>query len=293
MLLIGNRGLYIGQMPPAASLPFLNEQWEPLRLYALFKASKDATRAIRVRRSSDNTEQDFGFSGIELDTAGILAFVGAGNGFVTRLYDQSSTPIDAWNVEAAKQPFIVQSGVLVTKNGKVAIRGTGSQWFKINNQNGPGGPAGFQGAAIRTEIVIASTSTISGGIIQYVTGYASPSAGGTIIGGDPSYYFGFGHFWGGTYIDSNVKSTNQVILASECNGVSPNAKGSFFLNGVVYDDNTNIGTKTMNTYAVMGQSHSLILGIVGEFQFYMSFTNSIKADIPALTEQLNEYYGTY
>lgn len=276
------------------SIVFLNEEWNPLRIYALFKASKNSTRAIRIRRSSDNTETDIGFSGIELDTTAILAFVGAGNGFVTRIYDQSSVPIDAWNVEAAKQPYIVQSGVLVTKNGKVAIRATGTQWFKINNQNGPGGPVGFLGASIRTEVIVASTSTTGGGIIQYVTGYVTGGGtGGTLIGGDPSYYFGFGHFWGGTYVDSNVKNTNQVILASEYNGVSPNAKASFFLNGTVYDNDTNIGTKTMNTYAIMGQSHSLILGIIGEFQFYMSFTDSIKADIPALTEQLNDYYGTY
>lgn len=273
---------------------YLTEEYTPLRLYALRKVNRNSTRSIRVRRSSDNTERDIGFVGDELDTATLLSFVGAGNGFVTRLYDQSETPIDAWNTEAAKQPFIVQSGVLVTKNGKVAIRATGTQWFKINNQNGPGGPPGFLGTSIRTEVVVASTSTISGGVIQYVTGYVSAGgAGGTIIGGDPSYYFGFGHFFGGTYVDSNVKNTNQVILASEYNGVSPNAKGSFFLNGTVYDDNTNVGTRTMNTYAIMGQSHSIVVGIVGEFQFYMSFVNSVKSQIPAITTKLNTYYGTY
>ena len=46
--------------------------------------------AIRVRRSSDNTEQDIGFSStFGLDTSSLTSFCGAGNGFVTTWYDQS------------------------------------------------------------------------------------------------------------------------------------------------------------------------------------------------------------
>lgn len=49
--------------------------------------------AIRVRRSSDNTEQDIAFtpSG-DLDESALLSFVGAGNGFVTTWYDQGYNP---------------------------------------------------------------------------------------------------------------------------------------------------------------------------------------------------------
>ena len=40
--------------------------------------------AVRVRRSSDNSETDIGFTvNGNLDTAALLTFVGAGNGFVT------------------------------------------------------------------------------------------------------------------------------------------------------------------------------------------------------------------
>lgn len=264
---------------------FLNEQWAPLRLYALFKASKTATRSIRVRRSSDNTEQDFGFSGVELDTAGILAFVGAGNGFVTRLYDQSSTPVDAWNTTAAEQPYIVEAGVLCTKNGKPALKATAAQKKKLKINNS------VVGTVIQTEIAVASTSSINGNIIQYVTHYGNNE--GIIVGGDPAYYFGHGFFHTGTYIDSNVKNTNQNILAFDTSGASPALLASFFINGTVYDNNINIGVKTLKTCSLVGYSASSGTGLVGEFQFYMSFLNSIKADIPALTEQLNEYYGTY
>ena len=77
--------------------------------------------AIRVRRSSDNTEQDIGFSGGTLDQASLLAFVGAGNGFVTVWYDQSGFGRNATQTTLANQPRIVNAGVVETQNGKPAI----------------------------------------------------------------------------------------------------------------------------------------------------------------------------
>lgn len=269
---------------------FLNEQWAPLRLYALFKASKTATRSIRVRRSSDNSEQDFGFSGIELDTAAILTFVGAGDGFVTRIYDQSSTPVDAWNTVAAQQPYIVQSGVLVTENGKPALRATSAatRYLKINN-----GAYGTAGTPVNTELIVASSSSVNTGIVQYITSFGSNQ--GILIGGDPIYFFGTGLIFAGgvLYIDSNVKTNNQHIMASDIYGTAPNRKASFFVNGTVYDNDINAGSYVISTVGIMGIGSGFGVGIIGEFQFYMSFTTSKKTDIPALTEQLNEYYGTY
>lgn len=79
--------------------------------------------AIRVRRSSDNTEQDIGFANNVLDTVSLLTFVGSGDGFVTTWYDQSGNANNAINSSAADQPKIVSSGVIVldTDTGKQAI----------------------------------------------------------------------------------------------------------------------------------------------------------------------------
>lgn len=71
-----------------------------------------AGSAIRVRRSSDDTEQDIGFSGENLDTAAMLAFCGAGSGFVKTWYDQSGNGRDATQTTNANQPRIVLSGVV-------------------------------------------------------------------------------------------------------------------------------------------------------------------------------------
>jgi hypothetical protein len=78
--------------------------------------------AIRVRRSSDNAEQDIGFVGNNLDTASLLTFCGAGNGFVTTWYDQSTNVNDATQATVGRQPIIVSSGAILTQSGKQYVR---------------------------------------------------------------------------------------------------------------------------------------------------------------------------
>jgi len=81
---------------------------------------------IRVRRSSDNAEQDFGFVANVLDTASLLTFCGVGNGFVTTWYDQSGNANNGTQTTAANQPQIVSSGALLTVNSKTCISFDGS-----------------------------------------------------------------------------------------------------------------------------------------------------------------------
>ena len=82
--------------------------------------------AIRVRRSSDNAEQDIGFSGNDLDTSSLTTFVGANNGFVTTWYDQSGNALNAIQSTAANQPQIISSGTILTENSKPSLRFNGS-----------------------------------------------------------------------------------------------------------------------------------------------------------------------
>jgi len=77
--------------------------------------------AVRVRRSSDNAETDIGFVNNELDTATLLTFCGANTGYVPVWYDQSGNARNASQTTALNQPVIIQSGVLVTDGGKVAV----------------------------------------------------------------------------------------------------------------------------------------------------------------------------
>lgn len=89
---------------------------------------------IRVRRSSDNTTQEIGFVNNYLDTASLLSFVGAGNGFIHTWYDQSGNGNNLVQLTPGNQPQIVASGSLITRNGIACIRATSTQFLTITTQ---------------------------------------------------------------------------------------------------------------------------------------------------------------
>ena len=78
--------------------------------------------AIRVRRSSDNTESDIGFTSGNLDTTALTTFCSGTNGFVTTWYDQSGNARNVTQTTAANQPQIVSSGSVINVNSKPSIK---------------------------------------------------------------------------------------------------------------------------------------------------------------------------
>jgi hypothetical protein len=83
--------------------------------------------AIRVRRSSDNTETDIGFSStFGLDTTTLTSFCSGTNGFVTTWYDQSGNARNATQTTAANQPQIVSSGSVILEGTKPSLQFDGS-----------------------------------------------------------------------------------------------------------------------------------------------------------------------
>jgi hypothetical protein len=80
--------------------------------------------AIRVRRASDNTEQNIGFVNNVLDTSSLTTFCSGTNGFVTTWYDQSGNGYFARETTAANQPQIVSSGNVILQDGKPFIEYT-------------------------------------------------------------------------------------------------------------------------------------------------------------------------
>ncbi len=67
----------------------------------------------RIRRSSNDDEQDFGFDadGV-VDTAAIASFVGGGSGYVVTWYDQNGNVADVTNSDHATQPLFVASSTI-------------------------------------------------------------------------------------------------------------------------------------------------------------------------------------
>lgn len=109
-----------------ANTYYLDDYGTPVVWYELVKRfSAYSGACIRVRRSSDNAEQDINFVNNLLDTTSLLSFVGAGNGFVTTFYTQVGTK-NVTNATATQQPQIVSSGALITRNGFVSVKYDGS-----------------------------------------------------------------------------------------------------------------------------------------------------------------------
>lgn len=92
--------------------------------YSLRKLSKNYLgAAIRVRRSSDNTEMNIGFySSGYLNTTELLSFVGNNDGFITTWYDQSGNNINAIQTSSSAQPQIVSVGDTINYNNKPIIK---------------------------------------------------------------------------------------------------------------------------------------------------------------------------
>lgn len=131
-MLMGNMGLYRNGAT-FGQLFVLDQIATPsVAAFSLRKLKKDYQgAAIRVRRSSDNTESDIGFNiNGDLDTISLLSFVGSSNGFVTIWYDQSDNRKDAIQTVALMQPRIVNAGLIDTDKNKPTIVYSGAQWLQ-------------------------------------------------------------------------------------------------------------------------------------------------------------------
>jgi hypothetical protein len=118
--MFGNAFFFSASIPLPLDSITASAAYSLRKLRAAFSGS-----AIRVRRSSDNAEQDIGFTGSELDTSALLAFCGADSGFVTTWYDQTGNGLHQAQPTATLQPIIVSAGALITRNGKVSMSTNG------------------------------------------------------------------------------------------------------------------------------------------------------------------------
>ena len=87
-------------------------------------------KCINVRRSSDGTAMDIGFTAAgDLDTTTLKTFVGGGTGYVTTWYDQSGNGYNATQGTAAYQPTIMVGGAINRDNGQPSVYTNGGAGF--------------------------------------------------------------------------------------------------------------------------------------------------------------------
>lgn len=142
----------VSSAPP----PLVLDSLTPQRAYSMRRLrTAYAGAAIRVRRSSDNTEQDIGFSGNALDTSALLAFAGSGSAFIRTFYDQMGNA--NWEqTTQANQPRIVNAGVIDATSGYPEIV------FTDNSTQSLTQPPFLYAAGAMTILAVASSATPGG-----------------------------------------------------------------------------------------------------------------------------------
>jgi hypothetical protein len=101
-----------------------NAPWKKLRsvvtnpwagavaIYSVFQVTGYAGSCIRVRRASDNTEQDIGFSAGVLSMAALATFRGASTLYLVKIYDQSGAGNHATQTDTTAQPVVITANAV-------------------------------------------------------------------------------------------------------------------------------------------------------------------------------------
>ena len=238
--------------------------------------------AIRVRRSSDNTEQDIAFDASgNLDTTSLLAFVGSGNGFVTTWYDQSGFNNHITQTTAGNQPQIVSSGVVKLLNNKPSIYFDGSStYFNSSTQTvlstGGGGYSIFG---------TAKPSGTSGPKCLFYIGSASGNngVGFNLSNTQPRHYW-----FANDYDTSQTFSDTNAIYAVSYDG----SKRYTAINNVTQSQNAT-GKNTISPILMVGKLQGYgqtFIGLQSELIIYNSYKDT---SITSIYGSMNSYYSIY
>lgn len=157
-------GDFVGAMDP---FTFPWRAYSLRRLLALYTGP-----LVRVRRSSDDTTLDIGFDvDGDLDTTALLAFTGAGNGFVDRWYDQTGGGANLEQGTTTAQPSIVTAGVVNTLDSLPAVTFDGTTDYLTVASAGlyAAGAATmalvFSGASASNATVVSESNNAGGGAL--------------------------------------------------------------------------------------------------------------------------------
>jgi hypothetical protein len=280
--LFGNK-LYAGQLP--TQLGTIGSVIIPIALLDLYPNAAAAYSlrklrsaysgfAIRVRRSSDNTEQDIGFNSLGgLDTSSLTSFCGSGNGFVTTWYDQSGNGYNATQTTAANQPQIVSSGSVINVNSKPSIAYNGSTTQMINSNLSLSQPS--------THIlVMKDDASVDAHIVDRYTG-----SGNRQVDYLPGGVFSI---FAGTALSSGVSvGTAQRLFFNIFNSTTSNIRhnGASVATG-------NAGTQSLAGLNI-GSNSGFGQNYNGKLQELILYNSNQSSNNTGIESNINSYYGIY
>jgi hypothetical protein len=260
--------------------PLLNNISGATLAYSLRRLRSTYTgSAIRVRRSSDNTEQNIGFdSSGNLDIVTLLQFVGTSNGFVTTWYDQSGNENNAVQSTAGNQPQIISSGILITNGNQPAIQLDGTD-----------------DTLILTSPVVSNTSTYHTFVgkrtnsLERLYGLAGEGTNNYIFGlwSDNKYYL---QDKVGSYQASNSSdsTTSQLILTTKTvNGIS-----SMFKNGTLIPS-SQVSAGIVPTINTIGKYLNTFAPAKCKLQEIVFFNSDQSNNQSSIESNINSHYSIF
>jgi hypothetical protein len=244
-----------------------------------------AGSAIRVRRSSDNTEQDIGFVSGNLDTVALLAFCGVGNGFVTTWYDQSGNAMNATQATAANQLDIVSNGVVILQGAKPCLRNTTNTFKNLS--------ASFGVTVTNPQTFLISNITAfdpnNGGYSGHWLDFGNAAANNHFIMpiSDPGSFndsFSSIRRKFGTF----VANYNQNYLECYENISTITTR---FLNNI--DRGNNTFTVATTTVLTIGGLSTTLARAIGTCQEIIIYANGNSSNRTAISDNINSHYAIY
>lgn len=238
------------------------------------KASNDSVydgALIRVRRDSDDEEMDIQHLNSELDAVSLLDFVGAGNGYVTKIYDQGGGGCHAYQNNTTKQGLIVESGVLVTSNSLPALKLDNNAFYNLTY------PILNNGLAYQTWVferndtggVVAlgnDTTELTGAVLDFGTDTLITNLNGTGIG--------YG-------TDPTIE---HALIAIQHNGTDT----EMFINGTSYATEADPFVSAVN-FDLLFKSSLFISS--DNFQELIYWRKDKTAERTAIEQNIINYYG--
>lgn len=286
VILGGNTGIYLASLAPAFT-GLLDTYSGATVAYSLRRLSSTYTgNLIRVRRSSDNAEQNIGYdSNNVLDTASLLTFCGAGNGFVTTWYDQSGNARNITQTTAANQPQIVSSGAVLTQNTKptLAFNGTSNILRAFSS-----------GTSTENTLITLSKATST------ATAYQCIATIGTIAAANPLSYL---------LINAGAIATKRTIYSDTgSTSVDGNSTTNFELNQIFNTTNSvsmfvnnNSETITNNTRTLTSNLNNIQVGsettynsrFGGNISEIIHYASNQVANQVGIASNINTFYSVY
>ncbi len=220
--------------------------------------------AIRLRRSSDDVEADFGFSGTNLNTEAINTWLNGSAGYCVKLYDQSGNGNDMIPSNSGTQPLYVYNGL----NNKPILRFNTSQNLKNSVNFFP----------------------------PYTVIYAGKQTGpnrGRVLNANNNWLLGWhggnkgqAHFEGWVSQDGGIPADNNPFVYT---GTGNGSVSTFFENGVSKTVNPSGGTTGPDGIRI-NDSESSDADVAEVFVFDSVLATN---DRLAVEKSSGSYYGIY